>query len=1715
MAVNTSTLKIIIRALDEFSGEFDKLKKQVDYIQKGMDKVESGAKKANTELAKLNQTAMAFSEIGTRLLAVGSALTAAVFFPTKAAADFERALDQVVAVTDDAVVQFDALTRTASELGRTTRYTALEAAQGMKFLGMAGFDAAETMKAIGPALSLAAVGQMSLAQAADISTNIMTAMSIPVENLTHVIDVLAKTSTSSNTSIIQMSEALKYTAPLAQAAGVTLEQVAASIGVLGNNGIQASLAGTSLRGMLLALSAPTKKAQDTLDRLGVQIGRNEDGTIDFIETLKRLRDANFDLADSNALFLRRSAAGALALSKQVDEVENLTNANIDAIGASQEMYDLMEGNLVGAVILLGSAFNGLIRSIGKPLLAPLEAVVRGLAKLASSIAEVIEEYPKLTSFMAGMVGVLGLSAIAFAGLAFSISGFLKVIHGFKTLFLVEKFVAITKATVAWTAAQKGLRISTIATNIVMATFGRTLAWVRKALVALQLAIASNPIGAALIVLGTVLAAVVAKFLLLRKSTGQLIDEQKKLVAEVESARQEFDRYADAMERYADDMEKAGDVALKLRKHLIKVAEDNEALAASALAAANSINLMTGEIKDGGKAIEEFEKITDRLKVDALYEQFRLTGEKIEEALGMGFWNSLYKNVSEGTAKIKSAFIKMGQDPDYKGWRPYKAFFEQDPSIPIEEVGLKYKTMLKVAQEDAKIAAAYIIVELEKMGKLDFSATEDQLRLLLERMGVESERQVDLFLAEYDRIVDGNTRKNKAVLDDNRFYNDASVVALRDSVNEQLRELDRIRLSRAQALQSGDVGMAAGLKEDEKQAQKTLKALDELYETNVQRAWSEGLKEQLQELRALEEQAESFKKVAADIAAASLADKDDLKLKAQALELMDRQYLLTNQIGDKQREIAEDTRKYSKNAERLIQESNEIEIAGITRAAYLKEKTEHETILATKQNSINLAKLRMDAARSDLLIISKNYDKRSALAAEYTKKVTKYEAQYEKDLESLADYRLKYDNENRQKKAKAELAFRKQAISAEKDSLKKFEKLRKLEREKLQKTSEEWMLKDKELMAKAESLIDEKYAKKRAEFLKKQDERRKRFLREQLRAELELSKQATSNELNELTYRFNQGQISLEEYYEERRRIIAKNIAEEIQFLKDKLAMASEEEQPAIEIQIKIKRREEVIATGGVDREETTATIQREKDIQNRLISIKQRALRSWEFGERQDLEKQASEQRMASELAAFKKLNLEKANFETKLDEFKSSQADQRAKFDEDQAHAKFNRDKSIEQDLADVQMSAIAPADFESREQLETENFIRNQQVQWEAFQKTTQDKDDLDEYFHNMMTARSQRFAEEEQAILQGRLSLAAKGFGDLSDVFGGIYEASGKKLKTFAKLQKAMAIAQTVIETYKAAQAAFSSQALIPYVGPALAAAAAAAAIASGMARVHAISSQEIAEGGPVFDRKGEKKKGKEVPVKLTAKEWKFPKEKVNKYGRGLFEAIRTRSLPVVVADILLNKESRQGSTGVQTGYGEVSGYSPHSKADNIQTTAIPGDFIMPVDAARFYGRNLMRALEKGAIPSDWLKLFHRRRYATGGEVVGSNDVSRVAPPKANIPILSQIDKGLESLGNLRKISLPKVELPTIPKYAYAVGGPVTGQPQQDFSTTPVPSAYQTAQKKLEASQEQKQEEIVIYNVQDPRDMDKWASSATGQRAILNVISSRAGTVRRIIR
>src|SRR5690606_19377117 len=109
----------------------------------------------------------------------------------------------------------------------------------------------QILAGIEPTLLLASAGMLDLGEAADIATNVLSGMRMEVDQLQRVVDVMAATAASANTTVSQMGLALSYAAPAAADAGVRLEEVSAAIGFLGNAGIQGERAGTALRQMLL------------------------------------------------------------------------------------------------------------------------------------------------------------------------------------------------------------------------------------------------------------------------------------------------------------------------------------------------------------------------------------------------------------------------------------------------------------------------------------------------------------------------------------------------------------------------------------------------------------------------------------------------------------------------------------------------------------------------------------------------------------------------------------------------------------------------------------------------------------------------------------------------------------------------------------------------------------------------------------------------------------------------------------------------------------------------------------------------------------------------------------------------------------------------------------------------------------------------------------------------------------------------------------------------------------------------------------------------------------------------------------------------------------------------------------------------------------------------------------------------------------------------
>ncbi|NHJ85605.1 MAG: phage tail tape measure protein, partial [Asgard group archaeon] len=219
--------------------------------------------------------------------AIGGIITAASILGAK----FDKEMRFVGAITNATADEFEKLTAIAREMGRTTEWTAAQSAQGLRFLGMAGLSATEAIEALPGALDLATAGEMDLARAADIATNILAQFSMGVDQLTRVDDVLAKVQSSANTNIEQAAEAFVYGGTMAKQFGMEIEELAAFVGLLANRGIKASLAGTTMRQAMIKLINPSKEAQEVMYKYGITVTDSEgklrnftDVVLDMIES---------------------------------------------------------------------------------------------------------------------------------------------------------------------------------------------------------------------------------------------------------------------------------------------------------------------------------------------------------------------------------------------------------------------------------------------------------------------------------------------------------------------------------------------------------------------------------------------------------------------------------------------------------------------------------------------------------------------------------------------------------------------------------------------------------------------------------------------------------------------------------------------------------------------------------------------------------------------------------------------------------------------------------------------------------------------------------------------------------------------------------------------------------------------------------------------------------------------------------------------------------------------------------------------------------------------------------------------------------------------------------------------------------------------------------------------------------------------------------------
>ena len=401
--------------------QYDGLQREIVETEQELRRLEQQAEQSATALQKIGATGEKLQAVGDKVSGVGQKLlpvtgvvtglgTAAV----KTAADFDSAMSRVAAVSGATGSDFDKLRDKAREMGAKTKFSATEAADAMNYMAMAGWKTEDMLSGIEGVMYLAAASGEDLATTSDIVTDALTAFGLTAGDSGHFADVLAAASSNANTNVFMMGETFKYCAPVAGALGFSVEDTAEAIGLMGNAGIKASQAGTSMRSIMTNLTGDVKLS-------GAAIG---DVTIATTNTDGSMRSLSAILADCRVAFGgmteaekannaetlvgKNAMSGFLALMNAVPEdIEKVSGAVNNCKDAAKNMADTMQGNLEGQLTILKSQLQELAISFGDLLMPAVRSIVSGLQGMVDVLNAMPDGVKQVIMIIALLAAALG------------------------------------------------------------------------------------------------------------------------------------------------------------------------------------------------------------------------------------------------------------------------------------------------------------------------------------------------------------------------------------------------------------------------------------------------------------------------------------------------------------------------------------------------------------------------------------------------------------------------------------------------------------------------------------------------------------------------------------------------------------------------------------------------------------------------------------------------------------------------------------------------------------------------------------------------------------------------------------------------------------------------------------------------------------------------------------------------------------------------------------------------------------------------------------------------------------------------------------------------------------------------------------------------------------------------------------------------------------
>ena len=322
--------------------------------------------------------------------------------------------DSMSKVNGQSVNTMDTLSKLAKKMGAETAFSASECAEALNYLALAGYDTEQMCNTLPTVLNLAAAGDIAIADASDMVTDAMSALGMGVDEAETMVDQMAKTASTTNTSVAQLGEGILTIGATAKSIKGGTAELNTALGILANNGIKGAEGGTHLRNIILSLQNPTDKAAAQMEALGISVYDSEGNMRsmnDILGDLNKSMDGMTSAEKSNiigTIFNKTDLSSVNALLANTGSTwDSLQKSITESGGAAQQMADTQLDNLQGQITILKSALEGLAISFGELLMPTIKQIVGWVQKFVDWLNGLSEGTKKTVVTIALLAAALG------------------------------------------------------------------------------------------------------------------------------------------------------------------------------------------------------------------------------------------------------------------------------------------------------------------------------------------------------------------------------------------------------------------------------------------------------------------------------------------------------------------------------------------------------------------------------------------------------------------------------------------------------------------------------------------------------------------------------------------------------------------------------------------------------------------------------------------------------------------------------------------------------------------------------------------------------------------------------------------------------------------------------------------------------------------------------------------------------------------------------------------------------------------------------------------------------------------------------------------------------------------------------------------------------------------------------------------------------------